>query len=67
MGWQLLVTDQTMSINWWRALFPRIGSTNWLQGTMIFSTGFIISQTPPPRYPLREDLHDIYTNAMTVY
>jgi len=20
-----------------------------------------------PRYPLKEDLHDIYTNAMTVY
>ena len=23
--------------------------------------------TPPTRYPLKEDLHDIYTNAMTVY
>ena len=23
--------------------------------------------TPPIRYPLKEDLHDIYTNAMTVY
>ena len=34
----------------------------------LFDMSHCIGLPPPPtRYPLKEDLHDIYTNAMTVY
>ena len=77
MDCQLLVTGRLMLINWWREPCPRIGSTSWLQGSVVSLATLNINSlnmchciglpTPPTRYPLKEDLHDINTNAMTVY
>ena len=69
-GSLLLVTGLRTLTSLWKALCLRIGSTSWLQGSDEVNNriqGIFFQYSPILRYPLKEDLHDIYTNAMTVY